>query len=450
MSNQVKFRGGNKREYILLLLVFFSLLYFVYPLYGEPSMFIYGICLCGYLVGGRLFFSIKRKTNYFDFDVLFIILYGLVSYSTTPFYYNEVLYRGLFIGYMFDVNYVNQGNVISTIGIIAYCYGSSRSFRLRSTFKSQAIIKTKGLSLLLLLLTFLFIVMGGRAYSQSAYREGVGGHSALIPYILLLLTYVSIVILTTEFFNKKYHQGYSVNLLSIFSIGIVFIILLMGGSRSDASYIALPVIAVYTLLFFPMKLKYTMVFLFLGIIVMWFIGSVRTGEGFSGIANPILALTDLTVPSRSTYAAYEYVASKGLSFGSSFVGLFSVIPFLSGYTGLTEGSAELLTNYFLDNNPNYPSIGLGTTIIADIYIAFGYVGVIVIMYILGSFVSKSLTKAYKLDYFSLITYAALMSVSVFIVRGSCTLPVRPVLWCWVIAFFNYKLQQSKKNEYTIF
>ena len=431
------------RSSIQVLLVVFSLLYIVYPLYGEPSMFIYIICLLGFVVGTALFFKVKNKTNFFDFDVLFIFIYGLVAYSTTPFYHNETLYKALFIGYLFDTNYVNSGNVLSTIGILAYYCGGTRKVNVNNIIKNKLYIKTRGMSILLLVLTILFIVMGGRAYSQSAYLEGAGSYSSLIPYILLLLTYLAIVIVTTELYNKKNRNKYTIDRLSIISSCTVFLILLSGGSRSDASYIALPIIGVYTLLFLPIKFKKTLLFLSIGIIIMWVIGKVRTGDGVSEISNPILALMDLTVPSRSTYAVYEYTNAYGYSLGASFVGLLAVIPFLSGFTGLTEGSAELLTKYFLDNNPNFPSIGLGTTIIADMYMAFGFIGVLVIMYILGRWVNNSLCKAQALDYYSLITYAALMSISVFIVRGSCTIPIRPVLWCLSIAYINYKLQVSR-------
>ena len=435
----------KRRSHILTLLFVFSFFYIVYPLYGEPSMFIYILCLVGYIVGAYCFFKIKNKTNYFDFDVLFIFIYGLVAYSTTPFYYNESLYKALFVGYFFDVKYVNAGNVLSTIGILAYFWGGISIRTKNSKYQVKPLIRTRGMSVLLLILTLLFVVMGGRAYSQSAYNEGAGSYSGLIPYILLFLTYLSIVIITTELYNKKFHHSYIIDRLSIISIIIVSLILLTGGSRSDASNIALPVIGVYTMLLSPMKLKRTMLFLLFGIIVMWVIGKVRTGDVVSEVANPVLTLIDLTVPSRSNYAVFEYVTDKGFSYGSSFVGLFTVIPFLSSATGMTEGSAELLTTSFIDNNPGYPIIGLGTTVIADIYIAFGFIGVLTIMYILGRFVNRSFVGASELNYYSLITYAALLSISVFIVRGSCTLPIRPVIWCLVIAHINYKMQLSQNK-----
>ena len=445
MSAVLEIKGGKTRMHIFIMLVFFSLFYIIFPLYGEPSMIIYVCCLLGYILGTYNFFKIKKKTNYFDFDVFFILIYGLVSYSTTPFYPSETLYKALFVGYMFDVNYVNYGNILSTIGILAYYMGGSLPVKKVSEREHSIFINTRGMSLLLLILTVLFVAMGGRAYSQSAYKEGAGAYSSLIPYILLLLTYLSIVIITTELYNKKFFAHYSIDKYSIVSIAIVFLILLVGGSRSDASYIALPIIGIYTLVFKPMKMKAAVAFVMIAIVCMWLIGQVRTGDDVNGAASPILVLIDLTVPARNTYAVYEYVEANGFTFGSSFVGLFNTIPFLTGFLGLTEGSGELLTSDFLNNNPGYPTIGLATTVIADIYMAFGWVGVIVIMYFLGRFVNRSLIKASGMCYFPLIIYAALMSISVFIVRGNCTIPIRPVIWCLCISYVNYKIQLRCKR-----
>lgn len=423
-------------------------LYVVTPLRSETSMSLFGACLAAFFVGTFCYFKIKRKTNFFDFDVLFVVIYALCAYSTTFFFQNEVLYKALFLGYMFDPSYVNIGNLLSTVGILSYyCGGCSKlNVSMRTNHKVPLIVKTRILSAVLFFLTILFVVLGGMSYSKSAYSDSAGSYSPLIPYILLLITFVSLVIIVSEFYNLQKNKKYKISKISITSISVVAIILLAGGSRSDASYIILPIIGMYSLLIKPMKLKIFIVFLIVGIIGMWVIGQTRSGNGLSSLGNPILLLMDLTVPSRNTYAVYEYVEKNGFTYGSSFVGVFTVIPLLSNFLGLTKGSGELLTFSFLDENPNYEQIGLGTTVIADIYIAFGCLGVIIIMYYLGCFVNKYTYRAKSLDYYSLIIYAALISVSVFIVRGYVTVPLRPVVWSLVIAYWNLHLKYNKQKK----
>ena len=53
----------------------------------------------------------------------------------------------------------------------------------------------------------------------------------------------------------------------------------------------------------------------------------------------------------------------------------------------------LITRAFFEENPDMERIGLGTNMVGDIYIAFGLIGVIVLMYYLGVFISYSYRRA---------------------------------------------------------
>ncbi len=374
-------------------------------------------------------------------------MYAFNCYTSTFFYENEVLYRAMFLGYMFDTSYVNIGNLLATIGILSYYCGGCSKVKIpaNNSHMLPKVIPTKVISILLLCFTVIFIVMGGMAYSQSAYLDSPGGFSPLIPYILLLITFIFTVIIVSEFYNKKHNVHYKLSKLSVISIGVVIFILLAGGSRSSASYIALPIVGIYCMMFKPLNKKQVFGFIVLSVIAMWLIGQIRSGDGVSSISNPILFLVDLTVPSRNNYAVYEYVAKHGFTYGSSFVGIFTVIPFLSNFLNLTNGSGELLTYEFFDAHQNYEKIGLGTTIIADIYIAFGFVGVIALMYLFGKIVKKYSEGAKNNNYYSLVIYAALFSVSVFTVRGYVTTGFRPVIWCLIIAYLNLHIKISKNS-----
>ena len=438
---------GNRSYKIFLwfITVLNILMYLLCPLRSEPSINFFYCCLTSFIIGTWCYLKIKRKNNYLDFDILFIIIYAFTCYTTTFFISNDLLYKALFFGYMFDVSYVNVGNSLVTVGILSYyCGGCSKvNIPKCNAYEMPSIVHTKVLSFLLLFLTILFIVMGGMAYSQSAYLDDAGGFSPLVPYILLLITFISTVIIVSEFYNKKKNNGYKISKLSMVSIGIVVLILLLGGSRSSASYIALPIIGIYCMMFRPLNMKQVLAFVVLSIVAMWIIGQMRTGDSVSSVANPILYLVDLTVPSRNNYAVYEYVQENGFTYGTSFVGLFTVIPFLSNLLGLVNGSGELLTHSFFDSNPGYDMIGLGTTVIADIYIAFGFVGVIFFMFLLGKVVKKYSEGAICGNYYSLVIYAALFSVSVFTVRGYIITGLRPAIWCFIIAYLNLHLKISK-------
>ena len=422
------------------------LLYIIFPLRSEPSLILFYFCLCCFIIGTWCFLKVKKKKNYLDFDVLFIIIYALTCYLSTLFVNNDILYKALFFGYMFDTAYVNIGNLLSTIGILSYYCGGCSKVKIASNnlHFMPAVVKTKILSIILLFLTIVFVKLGGMAYSQSAYLDDAGSFSPIIPYVLLLITFISTVIVVSEFYNKKNDNYYKISRLSMISIVIVVLILLAGGSRSSASYIALPIVGIYVMMFRRLNIKQVLIFVVFSVVMMWLVGQFRSGNNISIVSNPILYLVDLTVPSRNNYAVYEYVEKHGFTIGESFVGVFTVIPFLSKLLGLTNGSGELLTQDFFKSNPEYTMIGLGTTVIADIYIAFGCVGVILLMFLLGRIVKKYTLGAMNNNFYSLVIYAALFSVSVFTVRGYVTTGLRPAIWCFIIAYLNLHTKFVKK------
>ena len=60
--------------------------------------------------------------------------------------------------------------------------------------------------------------------------------------------------------------------------------------------------------------------------------------------------------------------------------------------------------------------------------SFGLTGVLLFMFILGYFVNRHLDKAKKLNYYSIIIYACMMSYSVFSGGASYTHPTKLIIW----------------------
>jgi len=189
-------------------------------------------------------------------------------------------------------------------------------------------------------------------------------------------------------------------------------------------------------------------FLFLGIFSMWIIQSTRTNKDID-YSYPILIISDLTIPSRQTYIALEYVDKHQLTFGKSMsMGVIGLAPFLPSI--LTSGKENefstgiLLTRYTLDNLRSNSNIGLGSTIIADVYLSFGLLGVFLFMFLLGYFLNKLLINSLNYRYYSLIALSAMLANCVFVVRDSYTYPLRYVVWSLIIAYAN-KVFVSRGN-----
>lgn len=94
-----------------------------------------------------------------------------------------------------------------------------------------------------------------------------------------------------------------------------------------------------------------------------------------------------------------------------------------GFTGIdpdTANSAMIITQSTLGTTEG---TGTGTTIIADIYLAFGTIGVILMMGFLGRFIRKLLYYAHRNIYYLLI-YGVLMGMSVYMARAEFFYPAK--------------------------
>ena len=154
---------------------------------------------------------------------------------------------------------------------------------------------------------------------------------------------------------------------------------------------------------------------------MSFVGIYRSNENFTEVAFVDLFM-DLIVNNRNTFVAIDYVDNHGITYGISMLGnIFRIIPMLSGYLHPLLGlsvyettSSLLITKEALGEGS---ILGLGTSIIADIYLAFGVCGVMIFMGILGYFIHY-LENKMKYNYiYSIIIYVTLMSYSVTLVRA---------------------------------
>lgn len=441
---------------LMVLLLLLSLgIYIVLPKHANVSMPLFYYCFVMMLISNIIYFRSKRKKNYLDFDTIFIFVYCLVGFSTTWFYEDIFLYRAIFLSFPVDVEYVNSGNILFLIGLQSYTLGSMNS---NSTVinhnKGKSTINSQLLVFLVIFLILAFIASGGVSYYRSIYDLSIeSGGPGISKHILLLLISVSIVVISTEFYNKKLDNKYKINKLAFISIFLVVILLLWSGNRTAASQLLLPVICLYTLFFKNLNLKKFLMLSILGIIFMWFLQNTRANIDNIELKNPIFVILDLTIPARSTYSAFAYVEDYGYTYGKTMsMSVIGVVPFLPSLLveedkTLSKGSSELLTDYTFDTYkiPEEIQIGLGTTIIADIFLSFGAIGVVLLMFFLGYLINRLTISAVALNYYSVVFLGGMLANAIFIVRASYTHPVRYVLWALLIAYFNKILSVKWKK-----
>jgi len=165
---------------------------------------------------------------------------------------------------------------------------------------------------------------------------------------------------------------------------------------------------------------------------------------------------DLIVNNRNLYVGIDYANTHGYSYGKDmFIYMFAAVPRLPIFmadlvfnsTPRELGSAYIITREALGPNPTW---GLGTNLIADIYMNFGLFGVIIFMFLLGVIIRKlQITIQTKSNILSLIVYLFLISFSLYLPRTAYFSPLRYVLWAILLYLFVkafIRLVISKQKE----
>ena len=445
--NKVKMKGAATITFLLLLLSFVT--YLFRPtgvVILEYNYFCFGISLISTYI---YIISVKKK-NYLDFETIFIVVFLIVGFAYPVFLYDENKPNLFFFGFSFDITTINTGSILFVLSLQSYYLGSIFcEKRKRFVAKPIQLINNHFLTWMVVLLAVLFISLGGVQYFQAMYndkyKEVIGG---LVMQVMVLLHAFSLIAIATEFYNKKINPNYKISNFLIITITCLVLLMLYAGNRTFASQLMLPLIVLNSIYFKSIG-KFKIIIFFIGsIFCMSLIQSYRATNTVSAPRSIGKTIIDLVIVTRNTYVSLEYVENYGFTYGETMSrGVIGIIPSLEriiindfGVDSDELGSAETLTKYTLGSKR---TLGLGTNIVADIYMSFGIPGLIILMYSLGYFVRSKFIGAINLSYFSLISYTVLVSYSVFLVRSTYTHPLKLLVWCFIISKLNILLTSNK-------
>lgn len=385
------------------------------------------------------YYSFKHKDNFLDFDTIFVSIGYLICFFST-FFYNQPYYKALFLGFTFNESYINYASIVALIGFQSYFMGSLSRKKYLHRRPPLVIVDTKILSICIIVGFVIFILLGGLNHYRSIYADLHEISNPYVVHILLFISVFAIVLVATEFYNMQLRKTYKPNILSIAVLCILSLLLMFVGNRTMASQILLPILILYATFYRGVRIREFILFLIVGIVVMWMFQNIRSKNSVDvSSQNIVLVLSDLTIPSRANFTAVEYIDNYGYTFGENMLGgVVGIIPFMASSLSLDMNklsSAEVLTKDAHEalQTPESAQVGLGTTIIADIYLSFGVIGVIFFMYVLGYWISRLQGNALLMDYYSLIIYSAFVANSVFVARASYTHPLRYIIFSMVVA-----------------
>jgi len=407
-------------------------------------------CFSLFLLMTSFFFYFKKKVNFFDFDSIFIFIYGIVAFLFPVFLSTISITSKLFNSLNFNSDLISKGVYIALLGITGYYFGSLFLEQKTHINEEKNIIDTKYLVLFTLICAFLFWLLGGVQYFQSVYlKNGTKQSGGFILQIIALLQSFLLVTIATEAYNISVSKSYKVSKFFISTCLLISFLFLYAGSRTNASFFLLPIIYWYLKSYKPIGFFKFILFMFFAILLMWTVQLTRTGSDVE-LKQGISVFKDLILVNRNTYVGIEYVDKYGFTYGKTMLsGIIGVVPslerILTNLFGLdirSFGSAELFTDYTFGSSRN--SFGLGTNIFIDIFISFGYLGTFLLLMLLGFFVKLSFNKVNSFNYYYYVIYTILIANSVYVVRAGYTYPFKLLIWTLVIANLNLAFSRKIK------
>lgn len=451
----------------LVLLVGAMLLFLLAPT-GHSTWFAW-LCMTQYLIASTVYVVVQKKENYFDFDMIFLLTFYFIMFFFPVFMYGTDL-ENVFFSFQYEYNHdvISRATALSLLGAQAYMLGglmvNDEKIRLKK-IAASVIIPNGILALEVILCFALFFVAVGPELFTHKYDGKIGGDSAsgAVSYILVLLSALFISAMVIEFNNWSIDKKYKKNVL-LFLVMIVFMgVFLFIGSRGSPLQYGLLVLGLFSLKVKSINLKWMSVLVTGGIIAMGAFGLMRAGESqeidnMQEATGPLVYLQDLILNNRNTFMAIDMVDKDGIDFGMGMTTtLLGVMPFANSMvlaaTPLTEldmSSGLRITAKSLGTTSDF-SVGFGTNIVADIYMSFGMVGVIVFLFVLGYMVKYAMFKArYQNNIYYLLFYAIMISYSVFIVRSEYFVFIRYLVWGLIIINISkihpYKLSFDTKKR----
>ncbi len=405
------------------------------------------VCGVMFVLNVIYYYSAKKRKNYFDFDTIFSLTYFITFFIYPIFIFPLDPTRFSIFALGFNGNYINKATCLALVGYTFYLLGRSLVYNnVPHESENRTISYTKDkftLSFILYLLAIIvFIALGGLDRLSSLYdgrTVAENTSSGIANYVsVCIIPLMSIALITQCYHLLKINKRFSFKKFNkyLFLTLLLFSVLLLStGSRSMALTTGIALLWIFSYYYYPLSLIKVVLLILVGCLALSIIGILRIGLSVE-IFGFIDLFQDLIINNRNTFLALEIVERDGITFGVSMLGyLLRAIPLLSGFIhnlfnlSLKETASSYIFTY--ETFGDEMTYGVGSNIIADLFLAFGIVGVIIGMVALGAFISYIENGAARRHIYSTLTYIIMMSQSVFIVRADYFWPISIITLCLV-------------------
>lgn len=405
--------------------------------------------------------SFKIANSWISYNTLFLLGFAIVHFQI-PFL-ASIGIEPHFGDYVWiNKKVVNYATWLSLLALLMWLLGflivSLKNINDKTNVKlDQYKVDTKKIDILLVVLFVAFIGLVGSEFLSGAYDGGDNwGEGA--NYAFMLLRIVITLKLIYFFINNrqlyKRKLVYSILNDKIFVIVLAFYVFIFfaTGDRGPVLDVLIVMGLLYSVYYKKISLSTFILAIVIGSFVMSLLSLGRSREGVddkgilsSGYENftqktgNSFFTEELATSNRILYRALDVVPDEhpylyGATFASEIVG---VIPFGgSTYMELT-GTPEIYksSSYFFTilGQGVFFSYGEGSEILADIYINFGFYGVLILMFSLGCFISSVTFKFFRTQkHIYTLCYVILVMGALYINRSHFLDPLKVIFYAIVL------------------
>lgn len=433
-------------------LIISTVLYFL-----SPENYSLNFCIIILVLYLFSFYRISKfaiiNGNYINFTLFFSVSFFFVNFFYPVFLYPfNKEYFTVFERFLYNENVISKATALALVGYNSFVLAQKMILKklkqkhkkthnrklYDKTFYLKRVLKYSYpffvfISISSILLLFMLGIDGILKRSHDAFFE-------VEPFILVICQCVINLQIIILFYLKKSLNHLLVPIL--YSLMFLYV-----GDRGPAIQTLLLMVFCYNFFRNTLSKKSVIVIILSGFVVMTLISSIRGREGTSKTISSVSYskvydfAMDLIINNRNLYAGYEYAERNGINYGkSSFIYIFAPIPGLPTYMSekiFNVKPNELSTGVLLTNQAN-AGWGLGTNLIADLYMQFNFLGVFILMFVLG-YVVKKLEISMQYSFVAKICYLFICTFSIYMPRSTLFDSVRYIAWALFIYYFIYYL-----------
>lgn len=459
----------------ILVLFFLSILivvFYIYPLGADPFL----IWCCLLIFYSYLAQSLRAPIEvrsglqtFFKIDLLFMTFYYLLfflPYQTYVLGINDIKENFFLIDTFWE--YTNKSLIACTIGLIAFMEGFKRKslIRRKITFKVLSILEYRKLFNVLLvfalILFVIFIFTGLKSYLTDVYSGSDTGDKTTNGIYFL----ISMLMLFLASFSLIFFWKYREKRILFYIVCVLYcFLLLLSGDRNSFFLIAVALTAGY-FSYIKQIGRLRLIAMMASALYLYQVVEISRNSEKRGVDSLISSLmlieekekskydidkSSFSITTSATRIAFYMVPNRMDFFYGKFkvIGFAGVVPFSRGL--IVDPSDKFITSTDVLIQGAGTNWSVGSSIIADLYLDFGLVGILIVMFFLGWLARYFQSKAiyYQQTMKWPLMYLIVISLFSQLPRYSLDFIVRDIFWALLIFWIFEKTRKVNNSKFSL-